>query len=359
MTGPAARPPRPRRGGAAGGAGGRRASWPRSGADDPTAELRRYPGRPSSPRPSWPRASARRCSPRARVIVLQAAHEVGKDLAAADRRAGRRPGGGRRARRACTRAGARNKALADALRKRRRRRHHLQQDHPLRGAGRLRARRGPPGRRPDRARPPSGCSSRPSAPTCGSWRPPPASWSPTPAARSTSRRCAATTGAGPRRPGFAVADKVVAGDRAGRAGGAALGAAARGAAGAGRRRAGRRGAHAGQGRVGRAAATRNRLAGALGMPPWKVRKAQSAGARPGARRRWPRRSPRRPRSTPTSRARPPTPATPWNARCCGSARPASPRVNGAPRDDGPRQAEDGRRRARPSPTCGWRPGSCG
>ena len=52
--------------------------------------------------------------------------------------------------------------------------------------------------------------------------------------------------------GFAVADKVVAGDRAGCAGGAALGRAARGAAGAGRRRAGRRAAHPGQGRLGRA-----------------------------------------------------------------------------------------------------------
>ena len=105
--------------------------------------------------------------------------------------------------------------------------------------------------------------------------------------------------------GFAVADKVVAGDRAGRAGGAALGASCS----ACRRcwsptrwptrvRTLAKVGSAGRGDP-------NRLAGVLGMPPWKIRKAQSQvrGWRPeslavGVRRR-------RPRSTRTSRARPP------------------------------------------------------
>ena len=73
--------------------------------------------------------------------------------------------------------------------------------------------------------------------------------------------------------GFAVADKVVAGTgwvRSRRCAGRC----ARRPAGAGRGCAGRRRAHPGEGR-GAGRGDPNRLAGVLGMPPWKIRKAQS------------------------------------------------------------------------------------
>ena len=113
----------------------------------------------------------------------------------------------------------------------------------------------------------------------------------------------------------------------GRARGAALGAGARRPAGAGRRRAGRRRPHPGQGRL--RGPRRPEPAGrpardaAVEDPQGPVAGPWLAPGRPGGGdRRW------RPRSTPTSRAPRRTWTTRWSERCCGCARPGRPAADG-------------------------------
>ena len=178
-----------------------------------------------------------------------------------------------------------------------------------------------------------GAASRPSAPTCASWRPPPASWSPTPAARSTSRRSAATTAAGRRRrvsrwptrwspvtgsgalealrwaqllgvPPVLVADALADAVRT---------LAKVGSAGPRRPEpAGRRARHAA------VEGPQGAVAGAVLAPGGAGRRVRRGGR--GQRRRQGRGRRRR--------------ATPWNARCCGSARPARPRLTRIRRPSG-------------------------
>ena len=74
--------------------------------------------------------------------------------------------------------------------------------------------------------------------------------------------------------GFTVADAAMVGDVAGGAGGAALGAARRRRPGADRRRPRRRRPDGGPGRGRRAGATRTSWPAPLGMPAWKIERAQ-------------------------------------------------------------------------------------
>ena len=227
-------------------------------------------------------------------------------------RRGRHGGGparGRRAEQGARGRGAQGRGAGRALR-----------EAPSGRAGRLRPRRGAPGPRA-RSRPTrSARSSSRSAPTCAT--------SPSAAAQLVADTGGAVDAAAVRRyhrgraeaTGFAVADKVVAGDRRGRARGAALGARARRPAGAGRRCAGRRRAHPGEGRRRRPRrpepARRRARHAAVEDPEGAV--ARSAA---GTRTRWWRRPRRRRRSTRTSRARRRMSAMRWSGPCCGCARP--------------------------------------
>ena len=208
------------------------------------------------------------------MIVLEAAHEAGKDASAAVIGARRRPGDGivvvvQHA------GGARNKALADALRKAGAQvvrcdkitaaaeRADFVRAEIRRAGGTITRRRG---RR---------CWSTRSAPTCGNSRRPPAQL----VADTGGTVDADAVRALPPRPGrgdgFAIADKAVAGDGPGALEALRWALVIGVAAGADRRRAGRRRAHHRARSARRGRGDPYRLAAALGMPPWKVQKAQA------------------------------------------------------------------------------------